>query len=198
MAFMVGWWALALLGKCELSRPLLLFTSAAGLSMVLGLLVVADLKKSLIDLGELMESLETLREFPWQDEVGDVARSIGVYQKRMNRSLRIVQKSSAKTATLVSNLVNRMDEIKSATSQVAKGSESQRDATEQASAAIHQLSASIEEVSRTVQAASGGAHSTLLQAEQGATFGRETAQAMTEIQEATHRIVSAVQVIQEI
>ncbi|MCE1229324.1 MAG: methyl-accepting chemotaxis protein, partial [Firmicutes bacterium] len=179
-------------------RPLLLFTSAAGLSMVLGLLVVADLKKSLVDLGALMESLETLREFPWQDEVGDVARSIGVYQKRMNRSLGTIQKSSAKTATLVSDLVHRIEAIKTATNQVAKGSESQRDATEQASAAIHQLSASIEQVSRTVQAASGGAHSTLLQAEQGATFGRETAQAMTEIQEATHRIVSAVQVIQEI
>jgi len=133
-----------------------------------------------------------------KDEICDLAKAFNASQDELGRTISTVQTAGARVATIATQLLTGSEETRGASDLVAQGSERQRSATEHASAAIHQLSASIEQVARTVELALERAASANAQAGDGAGYGRETAQAMEGIQGATERIVSAVQVIQEI
>ena len=133
-----------------------------------------------------------------KDEISDLARAFNAYQDELGRTISMVQTAGARVATIATQLLTGSEETRAASDLVAQGSERQRGATEQASAAIHELSASIEQVAQTVERALACAASANALAGEGAGYGRETAQAMEGIQGAAERIVSAVQVIQEI
>ncbi len=133
-----------------------------------------------------------------KDEITELALAFNDFQGHLAGIITSIQKGSAQVASLAGQLVSGTEETQHATDLVAQGSEQQRRATDQASAAIHQLSASVEQVARTVEAALKRAASAQTEATTGAGFGRETAQAMQGIQTATERMVSAVQVIQDI
>lgn len=133
-----------------------------------------------------------------KDEISDLAKAFNDFQGHLADIITAIQKASAQVASLAGQLVTGTEETQRATDLVANGSEFQREAMDQASAAIHQLSTSIDQVARTVEVALKRAASAQAEATEGAGFGRETAHAMASIQGATERIVSAVQVIQEI
>lgn len=133
-----------------------------------------------------------------KDEISELAMTFNDFQGHLAGIVVSIQRASAQVASLAGQLVTGTEETQHATDLVARGSEQQRRATDQASAAIHQLSASIEQVARTVETALNRAASAQAEATTGAGFGRETAQAMQGIQTATERMVSAVQVIQDI
>jgi len=132
------------------------------------------------------------------DEITALAKSFNEFQGHLRGVIVDIQKASAQLAALASQLVTGAQETQRATDQVAHGSEQQRGALDQTSAAMHELSVSIEQVAVTVETALERAALARKEATQGAGFGREAAQAMTNIQGATERIVAAVQVIQEI
>ncbi|MDE3034167.1 MAG: methyl-accepting chemotaxis protein, partial [Acidobacteriota bacterium] len=133
-----------------------------------------------------------------KDEISDLAKAFNAYQDELGHTISTVQTAGARVAAIATQLLTGSEETQGASDLVAQGSERQRGATEQTSAAIHELSASIEQVARTVEGALARAASANALASDGAGYGRETAQAMEGIQGAAERIVSAVQVIQEI
>ncbi len=194
----VGWaaWSLGwkgLTGAFALGS----FTVAMILGTLLALWAARDLRRALVSLAALLEQRPGAGKNS-KPELQLLASAITAYQEKVGQSFTSVQQSAAKVATLSAHLVSGAGETQHATDLVARGSETQREATGQVSAAIHQLSASIEQVARTVETALLKASSARAQAEEGAGYGRETAQAMEGIEGATSRIVSAVQVIQEI
>ncbi|GEM_PF-2797796 len=191
-----GWWR-------NLEGPFLLLvlvlaTLAWILSVALARLFVANRRRTLAALSEPLRRGTARSQAAGPGEMEDLAETIGAYQAHVDTSFRLVQNSAAKVATLSAQLVAGTEETHKATDLVARGSEVQREATEQVSAAIHELSASISQVAATVETALAKAASARAEAQEGAGFGRETAKAMEGIQLATARIVSAVRVIQEI
>ncbi|MBP7616934.1 MAG: nitrate- and nitrite sensing domain-containing protein [Geothrix sp.] len=183
---------------------LLAFLLAVGLVVVVtGFLiraVTAGLTKPLLGLVTTLKrkDLNLRMATTGKDEVSELALAFNEFQGHLAGIITSIQKGSAEVASLAGELVAGTEETQHATDLVAQGSEQQRRATDQASAAIHQLSASVEQVARTVEAALKRAASAQAEATTGAGFGRETAQAMQGIQTATERMVSAVQVIQDI
>jgi methyl-accepting chemotaxis protein len=133
-----------------------------------------------------------------RDEIADLARAFNDFQGHLAGTVTSIQRASAKVADLSGQLVSGAEQTQHATDLVAQGSELQRSATDQAYAAILQLSASIEQVAKTVEAALSLAETAKSEAAQGTAFGRETAQAMEGVHEATERMVAAVRVIQDI
>jgi methyl-accepting chemotaxis protein len=162
--------------------------------------VVAGLRNPIRALASSFESrdLNVRLDSQGRDEISSLAQAFNAYQDQLVQTLTAVHESGSRVARIAGELLTGSEETQRATDLVARGSEHQRGATEQASAAIHQLSASLEQVARTVEQALARAASARAQADAGAGSGRETAQAMEGIQQATERIVTAVQVIQEI
>jgi methyl-accepting chemotaxis protein len=133
-----------------------------------------------------------------KDEISELAQAFNQFLDHQAGMILDMQKASDQVASLAIELVSGADETHRATEMVAKGTEDQLGAMDRASAAIHQLSASIEQVARTVETSMKRATLAQTEASEGASYGRETATAMADIQSATERIVDAVQVIQEI
>lgn len=185
-------------------RALVIFLAVFLLAIAVTSLLIRAVSRGLVmPIQSLTQALArqdlNLRlETQGKDEIRDLAVAFNAFQGHLAGIVMSIQRASAQVASLAGQLVTGADETQHATDLVARGSEQQRGAMDQASAAIHQLSASVEQVAKTVESALQRAASAQTEAASGANFGRETAKAMQGIQEATERIVSAVQVIQEI
>jgi methyl-accepting chemotaxis protein len=169
---------------------------AAGLLLVVTVSIVRPLAafREAVARGDL--SLRLPDE--GRNELAELGRALNGFLERTAGSVRLIRKESAHVASLAGILGAGSSEMQQATHLVARGTETQRHAAEQVSAAIHQLSASVEQVARSVETALGRARSSRELAQEGATYGETTAQAMEGIRSATARIVKAVGVIQEI
>lgn len=144
------------------------------------------------------QDLNLRMEAEGKDEISDLARAFNDFQTHLAKVVTSIQRASAQVAALAGQLVAGAGENQKATDLVARGSELQRGGMDQAAAAIHQLSASIEQVEKTILSSFQRATSARDQVTAGAEFGKQTAQAMAHVQRATERMVTAVQVIQEI
>jgi methyl-accepting chemotaxis protein len=142
--------------------------------------------------------LSTRLNMRGKDEIGQLAQAFNGYQERNTATIRKVNLESSRLASLAVAIDSATGEMRSATDQVAQGSDAQRHAADQIAAAIHQFSRSLEEVARS---ASQALETSILArdlADQGGRSGQASQAAMREIQGTTGRILSAVQVIQEI
>ena len=142
--------------------------------------------------------LGTRLQMTGKDEVGQLARAFNDYQQRNADTIRKVNQESSRLASLAVAIDASTGEMRSATDQVARGSDSQRHAADQIASAVHRFSDSIEEVARSAAGALEKAQAARDLAGQGGESGQASREAMRQIQGTTERILSAVRVIQDI
>jgi len=177
-----------------------------GLRVLLGVGLLAVLawgarildRGGIAALGDQLAKADLALRLPPEGETAPLARAFNAFQDRTGRSVKEIKREAAQVAALAEHLAAGSQEMRGASDMVARGSELQKTSAEQVAAAIHELSASVEQVAGSVQRTHEKARDCGSLAEEGARIAGGTSQAMEGIQEATDRIVKAVQVIQEI
>ena len=183
----------------------LLYTSALIFVFLFGVglmapAIAANLVRPIRTLTRIMREtdLGTRLTMHGKDEIGQLAQAFNSYQERNTGTIRKVNVESSRLASLAVALDSATGEMRSATAQVAEGSDAQRGVADQIAAAIHQFSRSIEAVAHSSSEALEMSAQARDLAMNGGQSGRASQEAMKQIQGTTSRILSAVQVIQEI
>jgi methyl-accepting chemotaxis protein len=154
---------------------------------------LARLRQAVTVVGKMAEGDYTLDidQNAGRDEIGQVLQALHSTRDRMSRVLSGVQASAETVAT--------------AAREINEGTHDLAGRTEQAAANLEETASSMEEITSTVkQTADNAALANQLaqtsrqQAEQGGAVARSTSEAMSAIQESSHRIADIISVIDEI
>jgi len=133
-----------------------------------------------------------------QDEIGQLGASLNGMLRQLRQTIARMAQAAASVASGATELSASSEQMSAATEQIARSSETVHATTEQMASAILQLSASVQQVASNVKASieqSTLAVSATVEGQQG---GREAAEGMDRIRQATGSIAKAVGVIQEI
>ena len=142
--------------------------------------------------------LSTRLKMTGKDEIGQLAQAFNSYQERNTATIRKVNHESSRLASLAVTIDSATGEMRASTALVAEGADAQRHVADQIANAIHQFSKAINEVTHSTSVALGTSSQARELASQGGRSGQASQEAMKAIQGTTSRILSAVQVIQEI
>jgi methyl-accepting chemotaxis protein len=178
---------------------------AVGLAMALWL-VRASLQGVLDPLGALLRALDRMGhgdlrdrlDAARKDEFGRMGVSFNHSMAKFGEVFQSLQHTSAQVAAQSTELSATSVEMNRATAEIAKFSEEQRRESEQTASAMTQFAASIQEVAANVRSSRDHTEGMRHAADQGASEGQASAQAMQAIREANQQMVQAVRVIQEI
>jgi methyl-accepting chemotaxis protein len=133
-----------------------------------------------------------------QDEIGHLGESFNLMAGQLNQALRDVNLASQQVASGSMELAASSEEMTRAVEQLAHASADLNQSGKRVQDALQTLDANVESMATESHRTGTEADSAVGDTDMGAQEGRATAQGMQAIQEATTRIVTAVQAIQGI
>jgi methyl-accepting chemotaxis protein len=133
-----------------------------------------------------------------KDELGNLGRTYNQVVEQLAADIRAIAHTADGTASSATELSATTEEINRTTEDLRKASEIQRRAVEESSAALVQMSASMQQVLKNTRQVEQLAETSQLTTQQGAESVRESATAMTAIQESSDKVARITTVIQDI
>ncbi len=133
-----------------------------------------------------------------QDELGRMGQAYNRVVEQLHSDIRAISMTAEGTASSATELSATTEEINRTTEDLRKASEVQRRAVEESSAALVQMSSSMQQVLKNTRQVEQLAETSQLTTQQGADSVRESATAMTAIQESSDKVARITTVIQDI
>ncbi|GLH70284.1 methyl-accepting chemotaxis protein [Geothrix rubra] len=133
-----------------------------------------------------------------KDEIGRLAESLNGMLRQLRQTIARMAQAASSVASGATELSASSEQMSAATDQIARSSETVHATTEQMASAILQLSASVQQVASNVKASVEQSNLAVAATQEGQQGGREAAEGMDRIRQATASIAKAVGVIQEI
>jgi methyl-accepting chemotaxis protein len=133
-----------------------------------------------------------------KDELGKLGRTYNLVVDQLSQDIRAIAHTAEGTASSATELSATTEEINRTTEDLRKASEVQRRAVEESSSALVQMSASMQQVLKNTRQVEQLAETSQLTTQQGADSVRESATAMTAIQESSDKVARITTVIQDI
>ena len=133
-----------------------------------------------------------------RDEIAQAAEAFNRYNSGMQTTVLEVRGFADRVASGSTQLAASSVEMGRAVEEISRVGEQLKEAGEQVSAAMARLGGNVETMAQRTRQTGSQSEAAVQDTTQGAQAGREAEQGMSEIQEVTGRIVTAIQVIQDI
>jgi methyl-accepting chemotaxis protein len=175
----------------------------AVVSVALGFLSMALARRMVRPLNQLVEGLRhsdlsSPIHVTTQDEIADAALAFNAYNAGLRTTILEVSDFAGRVASGSAELAISSSEMASAVQEIARVSETLREAGDMVSAAMQRLGANVVTMADRSRATGVESEDAVRDTAQGGDAGQRAAEGMQEIQQATSQIVRAIQVIQDI
>lgn len=182
-----------------IAGTILALLGVAFLAMVITRSIVVPVKGFMVVLDAVAQGDLTIRaRVDSKDEIGRLGASLNRALGQIRESLTEVARASASVAAGAAELSASAGQMMVSTQEIAKGGEVLHAATDTVASTVTQFLANVEQVADNVRISVEQTEKAVNATESGAMGGRETAERMALVREATRNISKAVGVIQEI
>jgi len=173
--------------------------AAAALGLVITRSITQPIRGFMAVLGEVATGNFTVKaQVDSRDEIGVLGQSLNTTLTSLRGTIKDVTEASISVASGATELSASAEQMSATTQEIAKSGELLHSATETVAAAIVQFMASVEQVAGNVKVSARHTEEAVQATQAGTEGARSTSVGMSEIEQASSKIASAVAVIQEI